>query len=104
MELTPISVQLWGTLIYILVAYLADHYQKRFIPVISFTPVTALGYLLLLCPIPAGVQYFCTFLITTGMYIIAGMNLSWTSINSAPDGKRGATMGITLTITDMAGK
>ncbi|KAJ5604874.1 hypothetical protein N7510_010028 [Penicillium lagena] len=98
-----IPVQLWGTLIYILVAYLADRYQKRYIPVMSFTPVTALGYLLLLCPIPAGVQYFSTFLITTGMYIIAGINLSWTSINSAPDGKRGATMGITLTITDMAG-
>lgn len=54
-------------------------------------------------PIPAGAQYFATFLITGGVYIIAGNNLAWASANSAPDGKRGATVGIVLTLTDLAG-
>ncbi|KAL1966125.1 hypothetical protein VTN77DRAFT_4873 [Rasamsonia byssochlamydoides] len=92
-----IPVQMWGCIIYVFVAWLSDRYQRRFLFVIIFTPICALGYLLLLCPIPAGVQYFSTFLITTGVYIISGNNLAWASSNAAPDGKRGATMGIILT-------
>lgn len=103
-ELTAlIAVQMWGAIIYMAVAWLSDRLQRRFIFVMIFGSITALGYVLILCPIPAGAQYFSTFLITTGMYIMAGINLSWTSLNSAPDGKRGATMGITLTLTDLAG-
>ncbi|KAJ6021328.1 high-affinity nicotinic acid transporter [Penicillium herquei] len=98
-----IPVQMWGAIIYVAVAWLSDRLQRRYIFVMIFGSITALGYILILCPIPAGAQYFSTFLITTGMYIIAGINLSWTSLNSAPDGKRGATMGITLTLTDLAG-
>lgn len=98
-----IPVQMWGCLIYILVAWLSDRYQRRYLPVITFAPVTALGYILLLCPVSAGVQYFATFLITSGMYIVTGINLAWTSLNSAPDGKRGATLGIVLTMTDITG-
>lgn len=98
-----ITVQMWGAIIYMIVAWFSDRLQRRFIFVMIFGSITALGYVLILCPIPAGAQYFSTFLITTGMYIMAGINLSWTSLNSAPDGKRGATMGITLTLTDLAG-
>jgi hypothetical protein len=35
--------------------------------------------------------------------LIAGNNLAWASTNSAPDEKRGATVGIVLTLTDLAG-
>jgi MFS family permease len=95
---------MWGFIIYIFIAWLSDRYQRRYLFVIIFTPICALGYLLLLCPIPAGAQFFATFLITTGVYIIAGNNLAWASANAAPAGKRGATVGITLTLTDCAGK
>ena len=98
-----IPTQMFGTIVYIFIAYLSDRYRKRYLFVIIFTPVVALGYLLLLCPIPAGVHYFATFLITGGVYIITGNNLAWASSNSAPDGKRGATVGIVLTWTDCAG-
>lgn len=98
-----IPVQMFGFVVYSLVAWLSDKYQKRYLFVIIFTPVTALGYLLLLCPVPAGAEYFATFLITGGVYIIAGNNLAWASSNSAPDGKRGATVGVVLTCTDLAG-
>lgn len=98
------TVQLWGCLVYIIIAILSDRYKKRYLFVITFAPIVALGYALLLCPVHAGVQYFACFLITTGMYIIAGNNLAWASSNSAPDGKRGATVGIVLTLTDLAGK
>ncbi|OAA65398.1 high-affinity nicotinic acid transporter [Niveomyces insectorum RCEF 264] len=98
-----IPVQLWGAIIYMVIAWLSDRYRKRFLFLAIFTPITGLGYLLLLCPIPAGAQYFSTFLITTGAYIISGNNLAWASANSAPDGKRGATVGIVLTLTDLAG-
>ena len=94
---------MWGAIVYMIIAWLSDRLQRRYIFVMVFGSITALGYVLILCPISAGVQYFSTYLITTGMYIIAGINLSWTSLNSAPDGKRGATMGITLILTDLAG-
>jgi hypothetical protein len=35
--------------------------------------------------------------------LIAGNNLAWASTNSAPDERRGATVGIVLTLTDLAG-
>ena len=98
-----IPVQLWGAIIYMFIAWLSDKYRKRFLFMAIFTPICALGYLLQLCPIPAGAQYFATFLITGGVYIISGNNLAWASSNAAPDGKRGATVGIVLTLTDLAG-
>lgn len=101
--LTNAKVQLWGAIVYIFIAFLTDRYKKRYLFVIIFTPITALGYALLLSPVAPGVEYFACFVITTGMYIIAGNNLAWCSANSAPDGKRGATVGIFLTLTDLAG-
>ena len=98
-----IPVQLWGAIIYAIVVVLSDRYRKRYLVEIIFTPITALGYLILLCPVSAGVHYFSTYLITTGCYIIAGNNLAWASANAAPDAKRAATLGIVLTWTDVSG-
>ena len=98
-----IPVQLWGAIIYAVIVVLSDRYRKRYLFEIIFTPITALGYVILLSPVSAGVHYFATYLITTGCYIIAGNNLAWASANSAPDAKRAATLGIVLTWTDCSG-
>ena len=98
-----IPVQLWGCIIYSVIVILSDRWRKRYFFEIIFTPITALGYVILLCPVSAGVHYFATYLITTGCYIIAGNNLAWTNANSAPEAKRAATLGIVLTWTDVSG-
>lgn len=98
-----IPTQLWGAILYAFIVVLSDRYRKRYLFEIIFTPIVALGYVLLLSPISAGAHYFATYLITTGCYIMAGNNLAWTAANSAPDAKRAATLGIVLTWTDIAG-
>ncbi|OAA54570.1 high-affinity nicotinic acid transporter [Niveomyces insectorum RCEF 264] len=83
-----IPVNLWGALVYAVGAVLSDRYQKRFLPLIISAPFGIVGYAILLCPVSAGVQYFAT---------------AWLSCNCAPDGKRAASLGILLTLTNIGG-
>jgi MFS family permease len=98
-----IPVYVWGTIIYFLAAMWSDRFSNRFLPLIIFAPLTAIGYAIILSPVSAGVQYFATFLVATGCYICAGINFSWLAVNSAPDGKRAASVGIQQTLAQLAG-
>lgn len=94
---------LWGTIIYYCAAILSDRYTNRFLPLVIFAPITALGYVLLLSNVSPKVHYFATFLVSTGCYICAGINFSWLATNSAPDGKRAASVGIQQAMANVAG-
>lgn len=84
-------------------AILSDRYTNRFLPLVVFAPVTALGYILLLTNVSPKVHYFATFLVATGCYICAGINFSWLATNCAPDGKRAASVGIQQAMANVAG-
>lgn len=88
---------------YFAVAIVSDRYTKRFLPLIIFAPITAIGYAILLSPVSPAVHYFATYLVATGCYICAGINFSWLTSNSAPDGKRAASVGVQQTIAQLAG-
>jgi hypothetical protein len=62
-----------------------------------------IGYALLLSPVSSAVKYFSTFLVATGCYICAGINFAWLATNSAPDGKRAASVGLQQTLAQLAG-
>jgi hypothetical protein len=96
-------VYVWGTIIYFFVSFISDKKTNRFFPLILCAPVTAVGYALLLSPVSPGVQYFATYLVATGCYICAGLNFSWLAANSAPDGKRAASVGVQQTMAQLAG-
>ncbi|KAL1843514.1 hypothetical protein VTK73DRAFT_2815 [Phialemonium thermophilum] len=98
-----IPVNLWGAIIYIFVALLADRYSNRFLPVVCFAPLMMCGYAVLLSNVAPGAKYGATYLISTGIYICAGINFAWLSANSAPDGKRAASVGIQQSVTQLAG-
>lgn len=98
-----IPVNLWGAIIYICVALLADKHSNRFLPLISFAPLMVCGYAVLLSPVSSGAKYGATYLISTGIYICAGINFAWLTANSAPDGKRAASVGIQQSVTQLAG-
>ncbi|OAA65391.1 high-affinity nicotinic acid transporter [Niveomyces insectorum RCEF 264] len=98
-----IPVQLWGCFVYIVVAWFSDRYKSRYVPLAVFAPVVAVGYAILLSPVKPAVEYFACFVVITGMYILAGNTIAWTSANCAPDGKRAGTIGIFLTICDTSG-
>lgn len=100
-----VPVCLWGAIVYFVGAILADKYNARFWSVIICAPIGIAGYAILLGSqdVPAGVQYFATFLISTACYLCTGTNISWLGMNRGPDGKRAASMGILLTFTNLGG-
>jgi hypothetical protein len=98
-----IPVNLWGAIVYAIGAYLSDRYQTRFLPLIPMAPIGILGYAILLSPVSPGVQYFATYLVSTACFLCAGGNITWLSANCAPDGKRAASLGILLTLTNIGG-
>jgi len=96
-------VNIWGAIVYAIGAYLSDRYQTRFVPLILMAPIGIAGYAILLAPVSPGVQYFATYLISTACFLCTGGNITWLSANCAPDGKRAASLGILLTLTNIGG-
>ncbi|RYO54574.1 putative transporter [Alternaria tenuissima] len=98
-----IPVNVWGAIVYAIGAYLSDRYQTRFLPLILMAPIGITGYAILLSPVSPYVQYFATYLIATACFLCTGGNITWLSANCAPDGKRAASLGILLTLTNIGG-
>jgi len=98
-----IPVNIWGAIVYAIGAYLSDRYQTRFLPLILMAPVGIAGYAILLSPVSPYVQYFATYLVATACFLCTGGNITWLSANCAPDGKRAASLGILLTLTNIGG-
>ncbi|KAF2832458.1 MFS general substrate transporter [Ophiobolus disseminans] len=89
--------------IQIAVVTILDRYQTRFLPLILMAPIGITGYAILLSPVTPGVRYFATYLISTACFLCTGSNITWLSVNCAPDGKRAASLGILLTLTNIGG-
>ncbi|KAF1972735.1 retrograde regulation protein 2 [Bimuria novae-zelandiae CBS 107.79] len=98
-----VPVNLWGAFVYAIGAYFSDRYQARFLPMIICAPIGIAGYAILIAPVSAGVWYFATYLISTACFLCTGSNITWLSVNNAPDGKRAASIGILLTLTNIGG-
>ena len=98
-----IPVNIWGAIVYAIGAYLSDRYQTRFLPLILMAPIGITGYAVLLSAVSPYVQYFATYLIATACFLCTGGNITWLSANCAPDGKRAASIGILLTLTNIGG-
>ncbi|KAH8771607.1 retrograde regulation protein 2 [Diaporthe sp. PMI_573] len=98
-----IPVNIWGAVVYAVGAVLSDRYNKRFLPLIICAPFGITGYAILLCKVSPALQYFGTYLIATACFLCTGGNIAWLSGNCAPDGKRAASLGILLTLTNIGG-
>lgn len=96
-------MNLWGAFVYAVGAYLSDRYQSRFWPMILCAPIGIAGYPILIAPVSAGIAYFATYLVATACFLCTGSSITWLSVNNAPDGKRAASMGILLTLTNIGG-
>ncbi|KAI1343123.1 retrograde regulation protein 2 [Xylariaceae sp. FL0016] len=98
-----IPVNLWGALVYAVGAILSDKYTKRFLPLVICAPFGIAGYAILLADVPPAAQYFATYLVATACFLCTGGNIAWLSGNCAPDGKRAASLGILLSLTNIGG-
>ena len=96
-------MNLWGAIVYAVGAYLSDKYKSRFLPLVICAPFGIIGYAILLADVPPAVSYFATYLIATACFLCTGTNIAWLSGNCAPDGKRAASLGILLTLTNIGG-
>ncbi|KAL1845657.1 hypothetical protein Plec18170_009644 [Paecilomyces lecythidis] len=100
---SDIKINVWGAIVYGVGAVLSDRYKARFLSLIISAPFGIAGYAILLCDVSAGVRYFATFLIATACFLCTGTNIAWLGSNCAPDGKRAASVGILLTLTNIGG-
>lgn len=102
-----IIVNLWGAIAYAVGAVLSDKYTARFLSLIISATLGIAGYGILVANsrhrLSAGIQYFATYLISTACYLCTGTNIAWLSSNCAPDGKRAASVGILLSLTNIGG-
>ncbi|PVH80464.1 retrograde regulation protein 2 [Cadophora sp. DSE1049] len=98
-----IPVNIWGAIVYAIGAYLSDKHKTRFLPLVLCAPIGIAGYAILLADVPPAVSYFATYLIATACFLCTGTNIAWLSGNCAPDGKRAASLGILLTLTNIGG-
>ncbi|POS69972.1 MFS transporter [Diaporthe helianthi] len=98
-----IPVNIWGAIVYGVGAMLSDKYKKRFLPLVVCAPFGITGYAILLCKVSPAAQYLATYLIATACFLCTGGNIAWLSGNCAPDGKRAASLGILLTLTNIGG-
>lgn len=99
-----ISVNLWGALVYAVGGIIADRHNARYIMIIVCIPFGIAGYAILLAfDVPVAVLYFATFLIAMPCFLCTGGNIAWLSSNCAPDGKRAASLGFQLTLTNLGG-
>ncbi|KAI1097740.1 MFS general substrate transporter [Jackrogersella minutella] len=100
-----IPVFFWGSVVYAVCGYLSDRFSRRFLACIVSAPIGMVGYSMLLGGehLSVGVKYFACFLIATCAWMMAGANLAWLSTNSAPDGKRAASLGLALALGNIGG-
>ncbi|KPI37594.1 putative transporter [Cyphellophora attinorum] len=102
-----IPVFFWGSAVYGVVAWGSDRMGRRFLACVAMVPLGVVGYAILLGGgdgrIAVGVKYFACFLIASCAWALGGGNLSWLSTNTAPDGKRAASIGLALSMGNIGG-
>lgn len=103
-SMLTLPVNLWGAIVYGIGAVLSDRYNARYLVIVASIPFGIAGYAILLAfNVPIGVLYFAMFLVATPCFLATGGNIAWLSSNCAPDGKRAASLGIQLTLTNLGG-
>lgn len=100
-----IPVFAWGSVVYGVCGYLSDRFSRRFLACIICAPLGAVGYSMLLGGnhLSVAVKYFACFLIATCAWTMGGANVAWLSTNTAPDGKRAASVGLALALGNIGG-
>jgi len=103
-QLLTVPVYTWAALVYISLAILSDRINQRAAIMLPCAAVTAIGYIILLTVhTNAGVEYFATFLVGTGIYLTVGLNVTWLNQNQAGHHKRATAIGIQQTMGNCGG-
>ncbi|KAI5918379.1 major facilitator superfamily transporter [Camillea tinctor] len=104
-QLLTVPVYIWASVIYIVISFMSDHFNRRAVFMVPMALVTAAGYSMMLgVPMAStGTLYFATFLTATGIYCVVGLNVTWVSNSNAGYFKRATAIGLQQTIGNSAG-
>ncbi|KAL4901206.1 hypothetical protein BDW74DRAFT_182061 [Aspergillus multicolor] len=104
-QLLTIPVFFWASIGFLSVSWLSDYYAKRAAFMIPCCLVTAIGYAINLGTPSSNqaVQYFSTFLIAPGIYVVLGLNAAWLLNCHAGYYKRATAVGMNQSIGNAAG-
>lgn len=99
-----IPIYLLGATTYFLAASLADRFPKKTLYMILLASVPILiGYIILLTDHRPPVKYMATFLLSTGGYIVPGLNITWLCSIDSPRYKRAVAIGLNQTLGNIGG-
>lgn len=76
--------------------FIGDKTSQRGICLMAVSPLSVIGFGLLLSDIPVGVKYAATFLAAMGIYPCIPIAISWLTNNTEGIYKRGVTVGIAV--------
>lgn len=104
-QVRSIPVWLAAGVFAIITAYLTDRLRHRFSFTILGAAVGSVGYVMLLTQqaLAPGVQYFATYLVACGGYIVLPVTLGWLNNNVAGHYKRGASTAVQYSGGNFAG-
>ncbi|CAO1615864.1 unnamed protein product [Parajaminaea phylloscopi] len=92
-----------GFITTVLAAILSDRYLVRSVPIVITMGVVAIGYIILLCHVSAGVRYFALFLCVAGSSPAIALAISFVGANYGPVYRRGTAMGLFFMFGNSAG-
>ncbi|THV53252.1 hypothetical protein BGAL_0055g00110 [Botrytis galanthina] len=89
----------------LVIAYLTDRLQHRFVFTIAGVAVGIIGYVILLCQshIPTGAKYMACFFITTGGYMTQPVTWAWVANNMAGHYKRSISTALQIGVGNIGG-
>lgn len=81
-QLLTIPCYACGATAYLIGAWFSDRVQIRGLTTVCFGVASVVGYMLLICPVPAGVLYAGTCIVGLGIYAALGLPIAWLNSNN----------------------
>lgn len=99
-----IPIYLVGATLYFIASSLADRFPEYtlYMMLMASIPIF-IGYIILLTDQPTRVKYMATFFLSSGGYIIPGLNITWLCSIDSPLYKRAVAIGINQTLGNIGG-
>ncbi|ODQ58155.1 hypothetical protein WICANDRAFT_64300 [Wickerhamomyces anomalus NRRL Y-366-8] len=102
-QLLTIPIYVVGSISFIMIATVSDYFKRRLPFLILAACFPIIGYIMLLASNSNSVRMCGVYILTVGAFAGPGLNLSWLNNNTAGHLKRATSVGIQLSLANVAG-
>ncbi|KAI9634393.1 major facilitator superfamily domain-containing protein [Dioszegia hungarica] len=102
-QLLTVPVYVWGASVFMFVAWFSDKYRMRSPFIVLGLSLNLLGYILLATIESVAGRYTALYVISAGIYITPGLNVTWIGGNTRGHFKRSTAVGLNQLIGNSAG-